>query len=1234
MQDRITEILAELKGMERQGMSQGGQPLTADEYTSRQVDFYNFPGIDVSVAPPADPDDGDDDEPLRPNILTPVSDREETSVFDAQVISSSGRPRFERLNAQQSLDRFTDKDLDINGDNRFENFIERTKAGAEKIGGGVSLAVTPALGAALPGLMLAGASLNRKQQRENANAIMRSNNTGGAIFEFNGQVVSRAPGARMFDGTFANTSNEEMQRLEAITMNAIPGTFFEIPKDDDSGEFQPDPTRIKNGIFKDEQAGIIVDAFGTIHSASGNTTATHGEIGRTGVMRAALAAAGVPDYKFSDAQARQFITTYKQDRPFFGTTRGMDKGTYDSKLNAFGTTATTILAAMGIGKGGMTPPTTTTGPEPKVPPTGEQVGGPTQPPPTTITPTEGDPGDSGYTGRPDDSDGGSGGGTSYSVGGGGVSSSVREAVAEAGGYTGGGRFGGFADGGRIGMQAGGVAAEPAGFVGGPPENFTEKQTVADDRPMSVPEGTFVINAAAVEFAGSDDIKSMLVKAYAKLQKKLDKSPSRVKIPTEDEIDVAVSRGEVIVPPELAKIIGYDRLEKINNRGKKEVTRRQKKAGGGFLAGKKFASGGEIYEDRIIMQEVRRKMDELLKNLPDDVRVTSRYFEDDYPATQEFYQEFARLNDADPDQAIFKMRPFSAGDELVNAPRTPTLLNLFALAEEIAHLEDKKYAVPEPITSQIIRADRRTGFDQEPGTDAFMRRQYGQYEEGGYENLENLTPQEAKEYEDFFGYNPNTKRQVFDYPEYYLMERRYAEEMRAKKFAFDVVFGSMPEKGIEDTKLGKSIQFTKDSYGTEFARYILQTASPTLQKGLFAKYPELRERYFDDRGRFIDRKIMPDDDFRMAMAAENKAVSERTLKEFEASPDDRGFVDKLLGIPRKSTFIEGYGREVFDDPQAPPYFNEGGKVPKTLPKPSPVRQKKAARQEAERMADVELRADLEEFIRDDQLARLGWNLYTSGELKVVGVPTPFDYTRVTKGEGEDARETVQDEMSYRYAGIYTPIPGRDTFPVFMGEGRTRVRASDNPKPEIREYLDKVGIKPSAEVPMAAYFAEPMYITKKGRTDPEVYMEDRAAVMLTLAHELRHAALNYLKFEYGAPEMTLSTEERVMDYFDQKGRKQASKNNALVLAESPRIVVAERGQSAVKLSMYKKRAELYNELATEVLKLRGVPPVAQPEEKGFISRFIDSLFRESPQSKLRKGDGKPVDYESEAMQSAQF
>jgi len=59
----------------------------------------------------------------------------------------------------------------------------------------------------------------------------------------------------------------------------------------------------------------------------------------------------------------------------------------------------------------------------------------------------------------------------------------------------------------------------------------------------------------------------------------------------------VSRGEVTIPPHIAKIIGYDRLKKINNRGKKEVSRRQQEreqaAGGGFISRKKLAKGDRV-----------------------------------------------------------------------------------------------------------------------------------------------------------------------------------------------------------------------------------------------------------------------------------------------------------------------------------------------------------------------------------------------------------------------------------------------------------------------------------------------------------------------------------------------------------------------------------------------------------------------------------------------------------------
>ena len=172
---------------------------------------------------------------------------------------------------------------------------------------------------------------------------------------------------------------------------------------------------------------------------------------------------------------------------------------------------------------------------------------------------------------------------------------------------------GFNDGGKIGMQMGGDPAQQhtptgeMGFVGGPPDQFTEKQTIADDIPKTVPEGAFVINAPAVEFAGKEDIKQMLVKAYeivaqADIDAGVDKSPRAAKIPSKEQVDIMISRGEVIVPPEIAKIIGYDRLEKINNRGKKEVARRQEEsqkeekpqaksvAGGGFID---MQNGGKI-----------------------------------------------------------------------------------------------------------------------------------------------------------------------------------------------------------------------------------------------------------------------------------------------------------------------------------------------------------------------------------------------------------------------------------------------------------------------------------------------------------------------------------------------------------------------------------------------------------------------------------------------------------------
>jgi hypothetical protein len=148
--------------------------------------------------------------------------------------------------------------------------------------------------------------------------------------------------------------------------------------------------------------------------------------------------------------------------------------------------------------------------------------------------------------------------------------------------------GDYKKGGRIGMQMGGDPSQQQapstdmGFIGGPPDQFTEQQTIADDIPKEVPEGTFVINAPAVEFAGKEDIKQMLIEAYeivaqADTDAGTDRTAQAAKVPSKEQVEIMISRGEVVVPPEIAKVIGYDRLEKINNRGKREVARRQEES---------------------------------------------------------------------------------------------------------------------------------------------------------------------------------------------------------------------------------------------------------------------------------------------------------------------------------------------------------------------------------------------------------------------------------------------------------------------------------------------------------------------------------------------------------------------------------------------------------------------------------------------------------------------------------
>lgn len=153
-------------------------------------------------------------------------------------------------------------------------------------------------------------------------------------------------------------------------------------------------------------------------------------------------------------------------------------------------------------------------------------------------------------------------------------------------YFGGGDTGGifgFAEGGTVQKaQMGGVQQSmdgPVGFVGGPPEQMTEAETVADDVPVEVPEGSYVLNAAAVEFMGSADVKKMILDAMAELKSQgVDTVQNIDKIELDTQVSLLVSKGEVLIPPAVAQVIGYDRLEKINRRGLKETEKRVQENG--------------------------------------------------------------------------------------------------------------------------------------------------------------------------------------------------------------------------------------------------------------------------------------------------------------------------------------------------------------------------------------------------------------------------------------------------------------------------------------------------------------------------------------------------------------------------------------------------------------------------------------------------------------------------------
>ena len=99
----------------------------------------------------------------------------------------------------------------------------------------------------------------------------------------------------------------------------------------------------------------------------------------------------------------------------------------------------------------------------------------------------------------------------------------------------------------------------------------DQSGVADDVKRPLNEGDFVVNAPAMEMAGYGDIEKMVTKAITELQRKGVKLDfGQAAEDTDSIVQALVSNNEMIIPKIIAEQIGYDRLEKINNRGKQRV----------------------------------------------------------------------------------------------------------------------------------------------------------------------------------------------------------------------------------------------------------------------------------------------------------------------------------------------------------------------------------------------------------------------------------------------------------------------------------------------------------------------------------------------------------------------------------------------------------------------------------------------------------------------------------------
>jgi hypothetical protein len=136
------------------------------------------------------------------------------------------------------------------------------------------------------------------------------------------------------------------------------------------------------------------------------------------------------------------------------------------------------------------------------------------------------------------------------------------------------------------MQAGGPLMPPSTLVSSAqaavpvPQEVVDSSAKKDETGAAVytvsktlREGDFVLNSTSIEIAGEADIRQMFNDAI-----EVATQTGKIAMPegasSDDFVDVLLGDGEIVIPRELVGIIGLDRLEKINNRGKALMQQRE------------------------------------------------------------------------------------------------------------------------------------------------------------------------------------------------------------------------------------------------------------------------------------------------------------------------------------------------------------------------------------------------------------------------------------------------------------------------------------------------------------------------------------------------------------------------------------------------------------------------------------------------------------------------------------